>query len=176
MHTRFLLLLLAVFSTSPAARGGEEAWQIPVTLGKDGWMVYENPRFGFSLPVPPAMRTMRPPENGDGQRFASADGKVQLSAWGAFNVEHLGDVEKRWQEELAEKGRTITYKRKADGWFVVSGVNADGTGFYLRYTANSRHAAGWMMTYPQADEKKYSPWIERISKSYEARLGKGQDN
>lgn len=176
MRANQLPLLFSLLISPLAARGSGETWQVPVTLAGDGWMVYENPRFGFSLPVPPAMRSLRPPDNGDGQGFITPDGKVKLSAWGSFNIDHLGDVEKRWQEELAEKGRTITYKRKTAGWFVISGVQENGTGFYFRYTANGRHAAGWMITYPQSDEKKYAPWIERISKSYEARLGKGADN
>ena len=31
------------------------------------------------------------------------------------------------------------------------------------------------MTYPQAEEKKYAAWIERIAKDYAPRLGKGAD-
>jgi len=153
----------------------EENWQVPVTLGKDGWMIYKNPRFGFVLPVPAGMKALRPPDNGDGQRFESADGKVSLTGYGSHNVDNMGDLETSWKEELAMKGRTITYKKKADGWYVVSGVMEDGTGFYTRYAADKKHCAGWTITYPQTDEKRYAPWVERIAKGYEARLGKGQD-
>ena len=31
-----------------SAAAAEEAWQVPVTLGKDGWLLYENPRFGLT--------------------------------------------------------------------------------------------------------------------------------
>ncbi len=174
----FLLLALLVHGTvlhPSTSRAEEEHWQVPVTVGKDGWMLYENPRFGSVLPVPPGMVALRPPDNGDGQRFSSADGKVVLTAWGAFNVDGNGDLEPTWQSALAEAGRTITYKVKKAGWFVISGVTKDGTGFYERYTANNKYVAGWQMTYPQAEEKKYSPWVERIAKGYEARLGQGED-
>jgi hypothetical protein len=153
----------------------EEAWQVPVTVGKDGWMIYGNPRFGFVLPVPPGMKALRPPDNGGGQAFESADGKVSLASYGSHNVDGLGDVEANWKEELAEKGRTITYKKKTDTWYVVSGVTGEGTGFYTRYTSDKEHCAGWTMTYPQAEEKRYTAWVERVAKGYEARLGKGQD-
>jgi hypothetical protein len=143
--------------------------------GKDGWSTYENPRFGFLLPVPPGLKPDRPPTNGDGRRFFSADEKVDLIGWGSFNVDGLGDVEERWKSELAQKGRKITYQRKTEKWFVVSGVSNGGTGFYTRYEADQNHCAGWTLTYPQAEEKKYSAWVEMIAKGWQARLGKGED-
>jgi hypothetical protein len=158
-----------------AQEANEGNWQVPVTLGKDGWMVYENARFGSIIPVPPGMTPNRPPDNGDGQSFSTPDSKVTLATYGSFNVEGTGDLNRRWKDALAEPGRTITYKRKTDAWFVVSGITEDGMGFYERYTANSKYGAGWYIRYPQSEEKKYSPWIERIAKSYEARLGKGAD-
>jgi len=169
-----------VHAAPPAAGGqppvaADESWQVPVTLGQDGWMVYENPRFGFILPVPPGMKALRPPENGDGQAFATLDHKVKLTGWGCFNVEDLGNVESRWKAALEEPDRTITYKRKTATWFVVSGVTKDGAGFYEKYTANKHYGSGWTMTYPQADEKKLAPWIERIAAGYQPRFGKGHD-
>lgn len=169
-----LVLLTAICPLlSPAGEAGD--WQIPVTLGSDGWLVYENPRFGFVLPVPPGMKTLRPPDNGDGQAFASLDGKVKLSGWGSFNVEDAAGVETRYRDALAEPGRTITYKRKTAEWYVLSGVTKDGTGFYEKYTANKSYASGWIITYPQSEEKKYTAWIDRIAKGYAPRFGKGHD-
>lgn len=158
-----LALLLAASITSFAAAQDE------------GWRIYRNPRFGFVLPVPPGMQDERPPENGGGQSFVSRDGRVRLVAWGSFNVDGFDDVETRWRQELATEGRTVTYKRKTAGWFVVSGIEADGSHFYLRHEADAKHSAGWLMTYPAADEARASAWIERIAKGYEARLGQGAD-
>ncbi|HWB05648.1 MAG TPA: hypothetical protein VG796_21695 [Verrucomicrobiales bacterium] len=178
-----IALLLTVFSIvagfavlCQAQDEKEEAWQVPVLLGKDGWMTYQNPRFGFSLPVPPGMKTERPPDNGGGQSFVSADGKFKVAGWGHFNADEATmSVDAAFKSELAIPGRTISYKRKADGWYVVSGVNRDGTGFYTKYAADTKHVAGFSITYPQADEKKYQAWIERIAKAWQARLGKGED-
>lgn len=180
-----LLLLLLALSCGPglqkaAAQNADDQEdpanrEVLVTLGRDGWMTYENARFGGIIPVPPGMKSDDPPYNGDGQRFHSLDEKVTLVMYGAFNVEGNGDLEKRWKEDLAEEGRTITYKRKTADWFVISGVMKDGTAFYQRYTANSKYIAGWSITYPHAEEKKYSAWVERIAKGYQPRLGKGED-
>jgi hypothetical protein len=158
---------------STAGRSGN--WSVPVELGADGWLVYRNPRFGFLLPVPPGMKSLRPPDNGGGQVFATLDGTVKLVSWASFNVDGLGDVERRWASELAEGKKTITYKRKTASWYVVSGVLEDGTGFYTRYTADKAYGCGWSITYPQKEEKKYETWIERIAKGHEPRLGEGAD-
>ena len=153
-----------------------DAWQIPVLLGKDGWMTYQNPRFGFSLPVPPGMKSERPPDNGSGQQFTSPDGKVSVSGSAHFNNDpEISGLEPAYKSELAVPDRTITYKLKKDGWYVVSGVNKDGTGFYKKYAANAKYYAAFSITYPQADEKKYQAWIERIAKDWQPRLGKGDD-
>lgn len=170
-----LITTLLLTSLSWLSHAADEDWQVPVTVGKDGWMRYENPRFGFVILVPPGMGAQRPPDNGAGQAFISPDGRVSLVASASFNVDHLGDLEKRWNEELAEKGRKITYKRKTDGWFVLSGENDDGSAFYMRYTANEKYCATWIMTYPHAEDKLHAPWVERIAKGYDARLGQGED-
>lgn len=150
-------------------------WLSAETKAEDGWGLYENPRFGFVIPVPPGMSATPPPTNGDGRGFVSGDGQIHLSAWGSFNVDGFSDVKKRWKEELAVEGRTVTYKRKTSEWFVVSGIEADGTHFYYRHTANAKYAAGWMIRYPANEEARLSAWVERIAAGYEARLGEGSD-
>jgi hypothetical protein len=153
----------------------DQNWQVPVTLGGDGWMLYKNQRFGFVLPVPPGMHAAPPPTNGDGQGFHSLDGHTHLVGSGCFNLENSEDIEVRWKEELAEEGRTITYKKKTETWFVISGIEKGGTLFYLRHTSDENYCALWSITYPKADEKKVAEWIDRISKDYEPGLGKGDD-
>lgn len=149
--------------------------RVPLALAQDGWKRYENPRFGFVIPVPPGLVAEEPPANGDGQAYTSPDGRIRLAAWGSFNIDGFSDVEERWKEALAVEGRTVTYQRRTAGWFVVSGVEADGTHFYFRHNADANYAAGWFITYPAEAEKEVSAWIERIAKGYEARLGKGAD-
>lgn len=175
VHLTLILPLLVLGSAGVTKAEEEEAWQVPVVLLKDGWLHYTNGRFGCSLPIPPGMKALRPPDNGDGQAFASLDDKVRLTVSGHFNIDHVSDLDKSWESELAEKDRTITYKRKAEGWYVISGVNKDGTGFYEKYAANAKYFARWTITYPQADEKRYAPWIERMAKEFDPALGKGAD-
>ncbi len=182
MRAFFAVLMSLSFSIlpllsqeKPGEDGVGDRWSVPVELGADGWLAYRNARFGFVLPIPPGMKALRPPDNGGGQAFESLDGNVKLLSWASFNVDGLGDVERRWAEEMAEGKRTITYKRKTASWYVVSGVLENGTGFYTRYTADKSYACGWSIAYPQKEEKKFATWVERIAKEYEARLGEGAD-
>ncbi|RYD38250.1 MAG: hypothetical protein EOP87_01930 [Verrucomicrobiaceae bacterium] len=168
------LILAACVPTASAQPDGDGP-EINLTAEKDGWQIYRNPRFGMVLPVPPAITAQRPPDNGGGQAFRSADGKAELLTWGSFNIDGIGDVAKRWEAALIEPGRTITYKRKTDKWFVISGIRKDGSAFYERYDADEKYCAGWLVTHPQEEEKKWSALIERISKGYAANLGKGVD-
>lgn len=172
----FLFILLAVLCPASLPAQNEEKEKAPLATGKDEWTTYRNPRFGMVLPVPPGMIAQRPPDNGGGQAFRSADGKAELIVWGSFNVDHLGDITARWKTALLEPGRTITYKRQTEKWFVISGTRKDGTAFYERYDADKNHCAGWLITYPQAEEKTYSALIDRIAKGYKANLGKGEDH
>lgn len=158
-----------------SAQENEENWQVPVTLGQDGWMIYENARFGAVIPVPPGMRALIPPANGDGQTFYSLDNSVRLTVYSAFNVDGNGDLDTRYKSDQNLPGRKVTYKRKTKDWFVISGVSEDGTGFYERFTSNKKYVSGWTFSYPQAEEKKYALWVERIAKGYQPRLGQGED-
>lgn len=174
------ILLFAAFSAvvlalPTFAQREPEKPAVPLTATKDGWRIYKNPRFGMQLPVPPEMTAQPPPDNGDGQAFRSADGKTELLTWGSFNIDGIGDVGKRWDAALIEPGRTISYKRKTEKWFVISGTRKDGTAFYERYDADKKYCAGWLITYPKEEEKTWSPVIERLAKGYDANLGKGSD-
>jgi hypothetical protein len=169
------LASLALHGPGLRAQQAEEEVQVPVTLGADGWMIYKNARFGAVIPVPPGMRALIPPYNGDGQAFASLDNKVQFHVYSAFFVEGTDDIDARYKTDLDLPGRKVTYKRKTKDWYVVSGVSEDGSAFYERFTANKKYVSGWGINYPHAEEKKYAPWIERIAKGYEPRFGQGED-
>ena len=92
------------------------------------WKKYSNARFGFVLTYPAPLIAGAEAMNGDGREFHSADGEFSIAAMAHFFVPDSGDsFEKRWQEELDTADVTITYKKKAPNWYVVSGVTKEGT-------------------------------------------------
>ncbi|MGC1710487.1 MAG: hypothetical protein WA717_02650 [Methyloceanibacter sp.] len=57
---------------------------------QDRWETYTKPRFGTIADYPVDLLTVQfpPPENGDGASFCTADGRAQLSIYGAYNVDN----------------------------------------------------------------------------------------
>jgi pimeloyl-ACP methyl ester carboxylesterase len=51
-----------------------------------GYNGYPNPRYGFTTLWPSSFRAQPPPEDGDGQAWASPDGQVLMAAYGTNNV------------------------------------------------------------------------------------------
>ncbi len=163
---RILLLLLALSAAAFPARAA------------DDWKEYLNARFGFLLRYPAGLVPSREPDNGDGREFHTRDGEFSVAAFGHFLMTDDGDsLEKRWKEELAELGDTVTYRKKAATWYVVSGVRKDGTEYYHKLLVNPKESrwAAFRITYPHAKNKKYDPWVARIEKSFSAFEKPGAD-
>ena len=129
---------------------------------------YVNERFGFSLSYPATLIASRAPEDGAGREFHTANKEFSLVAQGQFlGTGDEGDsLDKRWQDELDSLGDTITYKKKTETWYVISGVTKDGTEYYHKLCIKGGNWAGFNITYPHAKNKQYSPWVERIEKSF----------
>jgi hypothetical protein len=131
------------------------------------WKEYDNARFGFVLKYPGSLVASREAENGDGREFHSRDREFSVSAVAHFFVPDTGDsFDARWKEELETPDVTITYKKKADTWYVVSGVAKDGTEYYHKLYIKGSSWAGFHITYPHAKHQKYDSWVARIEKSF----------
>jgi hypothetical protein len=137
------------------------------------WKEYVNRRFGFSLRYPATLTASPAPENGAGREFHTADKEFSILAEGHFlRVDEGDSLNKSWQDELDSLGDTITYKKKTNTWFVVSGVTKNGTEYYHKFynkldsKGKGGNWAGFSITYPHAKNKQYDPWVERIEKSF----------
>jgi hypothetical protein len=142
--------------------------QLRIAHGADSeWKKYANARFGFVLSYPAALIAGPEAINGDGREFHSADGEFSLAAFAHFFVPETDDsFEKRWQEELDTREVTITYKKKAPNWYVVSGITKGGTEYYHKLYRKGSNWAAFHITYPHAKNKKYDVWVMRIEKSF----------
>ncbi len=58
------------------------------------------------------------------------------------------------QKEMDLLGGTVTYKRKEETWFVLSGVTANGTEYYRKLYARSSRWVALHMTYPHERSTK----------------------
>ncbi len=83
---------------------------------------YVNARFGFELCFPAgSLVGQGESENGDGQRFLSPDGQIELLAWGGHNALDQ-TLAQAFAEAKAASGLKATYTACKHDWFVVSGI------------------------------------------------------
>ncbi|MEO9337868.1 hypothetical protein ABFT80_10540 [Mesorhizobium sp. SB112] len=126
---------------------------------------YKNPRFGTSVTFPADIfiRSMEPPANGDGMSWSSKDGAV-LSVFGSNNA--LDDTPAGYAKRIEdEPGKRITYKRIAEDWLVISGVEKEQF-FYMRYQFGADGVIhGLVMRYPSWRHSTYDPLVSKIAAS-----------
>ena len=131
-------------------------------LGERGWKTYQDKLYAFRYPAG-LVTTSHP--NGVVE-LQSLDQEFRIRASSRVNSEN-GTVQSAWQQRLKEHGQSVTYKRKADGWFVVSGVE-DGKTYYRKHFVNPQRMAELAITYPKSQASGYDAWVAEIEKSFVA--------
>ncbi len=106
-----LLALLALLCLWPAAglAGAPE-------LGR-----YVNARYGYAIDYPLAFTPRGESANGDGQVFASPDGRGEMRVFASRNAPRR-TLQDRYRESLAALGTRPLFTLLRDDWFVVSGI------------------------------------------------------
>ena len=151
-----LVIVLLCLAAAPASNAEELKWR-----------QYTNERFGFVLSYPATLIAGPEPQNGAGREFHTPDNAFSVSAQAHFFSPDIGNTfESNWNEELNKSGVTITYKKKAPTWFVVSGVTDDGTEYYHKLYTKGRNWVELAITYPHAQNAKYDKWVEGIARRF----------
>ncbi|GAA0310075.1 hypothetical protein [Rhodovulum strictum] len=91
-----------------------------------GYARYVNSRFGTAIAYPASyFQPEPPPGNGDGRRFASADGSAQFLVFAQFNVmgQTLGGLMQSDEDALGRE--RISYRATGEGWYVLSGLTGE---------------------------------------------------
>lgn len=130
------VLLAAVFAQPVAASGCEG-------LSAGSPQSYRNPRFGLSMTYPGSfMLDLRHgTENDDSARFEAADRRVHavITALRNNGNETLAELQREAEQDVVGNSRgSITYRRRGETWFVISGYVAGR--IYYRRTVLTREA------------------------------------
>ena len=158
--TRLATRVAALIACAAALAGSVSAQELK-------WRKYTNERFGFVLSYPAMLLAGPEPQNGAGREFHTRDNVFSVSAQGHFLSPETGNTfESNWNEELNKSGVTITYKKKAATWYVVSGVTDEGTEYYHKFFTKGRNWVELAITYPHAQNAKYDKWVEEIAKRF----------
>src|SRR5918993_464689 len=131
-------------------------------LDARGWKTYQDDRYSFRYPADLVTASHR---NGVVE-LHSLDREFRVRVFARINSKK-DTVQSAWQHRLKEHGRSVTYKRKADGWFVVSGVE-DGKTYYRKQFVSPERMAELVITYPKSRASVYDSWVTEIEKSFVA--------
>lgn len=137
---------------------------------------YVNQRFGFSLQYPPVFTQQDPlPADGSGARFATANGSAWFLAYGRRHPPgpSLAEVLREEEALFQEPGATVTYRRRGESWFVLSGTREATPGgerriFYYRVVV-SRDATVTnvlRIDYPFARKLAFDDAVTLMSRSF----------
>lgn len=150
-------LLLAAFLSS--ARSQEAVVQ-------DEWKGCSDPDSSFVLRYPPSLIRSTAP-GATACAFQTPDGDFNLEVVVETEAVRGGEtLESRMQKEMDLLGGTVTYKRKEETWFVLSGITANGTEYYRKLYARGSRWVALHMTYPHERSTKFDPWVTRIEKTF----------
>jgi len=72
-----------------------------------------------------------------------------------------------YREELNQPNQTVTYKRLADNWFVISGYENNRV-FYNKTLLHQGDVLTLSIDYDKAFQPKFDPIVAAISRSFQA--------
>jgi hypothetical protein len=135
-------------------------------------LTYRNARFGLTMTYPSSF-VLDPesiPESGDSARFWTADRQATAVVTGATNRlgQSLADLFREAQQDVTENGHgEITYTRRRNNWFVISGYMA-GRIFYQRtmITQGSRVIGNLWIEFPRAMRPCFEDAVTMMSLSF----------
>ena len=131
------------------------------------WTVFQHPRFGYELPIPPGVKALGRPEEAATPKFVSADGFFEMSARGGMFRGYPAElVEAQWRLAHRQGGREITYQLKGSSWFVVSGTDKAGIEFYEKFMIRGQQVAVLSVRFPRSRLREFEPWVEKIEDGF----------
>lgn len=128
---------------------------------------YVNDRFGTVCTFPDEIFTERQPEpeNGDGQKWLTADG-ASLICSGIFNADDetpKGFVAS--EKASTEPNYKVTYSKTGKNWAILSGLKGDHVFYERRLFGKDGVIRTVWIEYPSSLKSKYDPLVGPIAAS-----------
>lgn len=127
---------------------------------------YNNSRFDYSVLYPvDLLEIQEAPTNNDGRRFVSPDNRIVMLVYGAYNSLNR-NLDELYQEYRDDTETEITYRDRAENWFVVSGYDNNGSEvFYNKVILKESVIVTLELRYDKALQPKFDPIVTDISRS-----------
>jgi hypothetical protein len=127
---------------------------------------YHNSRFNYSLLYPTNILVkQQAPENDDGRTFNSPDRRIIMKVFGSHNAFNK-TIQNLYSEELNQPNQSVTYKRLADNWFVISGYENNRV-FYNKTMLHEGNVLTLSIHYDKSLQSKFDPIVAAISRSFQ---------
>jgi hypothetical protein len=160
----------AVTAPVPSAAPSEaKTWapQPPVApvVGASGLAGYSDvtlPALGAELSVPDALAAKRAPN-----RLSTEDGSASIDFTELSPSKSLGELYAEATRTEPGSGRSITYKKQKDDWFVVSGLSGASI-YYEKTTRLEGRILRFSFTFPAAQKKEYDEDTAYMANSFRA--------
>ncbi len=152
-------IVLAIFATVA---------MIGMAMAAPRWQIYANARFNYQICYPADLLKPQPEAvNGDGRVFVSPSG-ASLTVWGNYNVtnESLAEL----TAGLADPSATISYRRIAESWSVMSGKK-DGLIFYSKILFEKGDSATirtFKLVYPESQATTFDAIAGKLGRCFVA--------
>ncbi|WP_026618635.1 hypothetical protein [Ensifer sp. WSM1721] len=132
----------------------------------DDWHPYANPRFGYTVDIPPGFELRQEPDNGDGASFLSDDNGATLMVFGTHppDGDFETDVAERIGYEKQDDWRII-FSRITPAWASFSGAR-DNDIFYARAIALCDGSAAYFrLQYRKSKLTSFDGVISRMAEA-----------
>ncbi|WP_131782479.1 hypothetical protein [Legionella gresilensis] len=151
------------------------SWII-TSSGATTYNTYANERFNYQISYPIFLKPQGEPQNGDGQGFIGKN--ANLSVYGSLfpNIDSQKnknnyDIQEEFNYEkkgIKQKGFILDYWLLKKDFYVISGFNKTAIVYMKKIFAKpcGVHAYFWLY-YPKEAQKKWTPIVTTISKSFQ---------
>ena len=130
---------------------------------------YCNPRFDFCVDHPASLKTQYPESaNGDGRVFKLSGSRADIRAYGTNTPSVLHDSDQQYLASLKSSyaaKNSVTYERKKQNSYTVSGYTATGNIFYDHIVVKDGEAIVVHFDYPISEKKKMNAIIQQMASS-----------
>lgn len=172
-HLAVLAVLALLTPGDAQAQGGAATWGASASARLDAvcarakeYGCYVNHKYGYVAAWPRKLLSPQgESDSGDGQRFASADGRAEMACWASFASVTGRTLEQVFREAREELGAQAGYKRIARDFFVVSGLK-DGRIFYRKTIFAGEVEAGFQIEYPQELKEEFDPVVRDLAAAF----------
>ena len=134
------------------------------------YKTYNNARFNYSISYPPdELIPQGEPEDGDGQRFLSKDGRVIVWVYGSYDAlnQTLRDIQQSEIERFKGlEGSFKTLKAQVDSTSSILEGDSDTNVYYEKVIFSRNTIFTFIAQYPKDEAPTFEPIISRMAASF----------